>query len=231
MLPLRPSVSEAADGSVSEQERRPLRILCIGAHPDDIEIGAGGALLTLVSERPGCAVDWVVATSPGGRDQEARVSAEALLADVAKVDVHLLGLRESYLDSSGDVVKEALQGLRDSLSAAPDVILTHHRDDRHQDHRTLSDLTWNLWRDHLILEYEIPKWDGDLGRPNVYVPLTETVAERKLRHLAEHFASQRGKDWYDDETFRGLMRLRGMECRSPSRYAEAFHGRKIVLAP
>ncbi|MBX3142973.1 MAG: PIG-L family deacetylase [Trueperaceae bacterium] len=233
MVPLRLSaldLPESAGGSLTESERRPLRILCIGAHPDDIEIGAAGALLTLLSERPGCTVDWVVATSPGAREQEARASAHALLAGLADVEVHLLRLRESYLDGSGVVVKEAMQGVRDALNDAPDLILTHHRDDRHQDHRALSDITWNLWRDHLVLEYEVPKWDGDLSQPSVYVPLSEAVVERKLAHLRAHFASQRGKDWFDDDTFKGLMRLRGMECRSPSRYAEAFHGRKVVLA-
>lgn len=233
MLPLRLAVPSVADGpsaALLEGAPRPLSILCLGAHPDDIEIGAAGTLLTLASQRPGSKVEWVVATSPGCRSQEARASATALLAGLAEVEVRLLGLRESYLDSSGPVVKEALEAVRDALPAEPDLVLTHHRDDRHQDHRALSDLSWNLWRDSLILEYEVPKWDGDLSRPNVYVPLSDAVVERKLTHLRTHFASQRGKDWFDDETFRGLMRLRGMECRSPSRYAEAFHGRKLVLA-
>lgn len=233
MLPLRlavPSMTADQGAALLEGARRPLSILCLGAHADDIEIGAAGTLLTLASERPGSKVEWVVATSPGSRSQEARASAAALLAGLAEVEVRLLGLRESYLDSSGPVVKEALAAVRDALPAEPDLVLTHHRDDRHQDHRVLGDLTWDLWRDNLILEYEVPKWDGDLSRPNVYVPLSEAVVARKLAHLRAHFASQRGKDWFDDETFRGLMRLRGMECRSPSRYAEAFHGRKIVLA-
>lgn len=206
----------------------PLHVLCLGAHSDDIEIGAAGTLLTLVTARPGTSVTWVVASAPGEREAEARRSAEALLGDVSRLDVRVLGLRDGYLDRSGADVKEALAAVRDG-SPDPDLVLTHHRDDRHQDHRAVSDLTWQLWRDHLVLEYEVPKWDGDLGRPNLYVPLSPEVVERKLRHLEEHFASQRGKDWYDAVTFRGLMRLRGMECRALSRFAEAFHARKVVL--
>lgn len=219
--------SDEAPGSAAG----PLNILCLGAHADDIEIGAAGTLMTLVAQRPGCRVDWVVATAADFRAEEAGRSAAALLAGLAEVDVHLLGLRESYLDNSGPAVKEALESVRAALPAQPDLVLTHHRDDRHQDHRAISDLTWSLWRDHLILEYEVPKWDGDLSRPNAYVPLADAVVKRKLAHLDTHFASQRSKDWFDAETFGGLMRLRGLECRSPSRYAEAFHARKLVLTP
>lgn len=205
----------------------PLSVMCLGAHADDIEIGAAGTLLTLLRNRPGSTVSWVVATAPGERVAEAEASAQALLDGLAQADVRVLGLVESYLDRSPEA-KQAIASLQRELPE-PQLVLTHHRDDRHQDHRAISDITWQHWRDHLILEYEIPKWDGDLGRPNLYVPLEEAAVERKLRHLAEHFASQRGKDWYDDGTFRGLMRLRGMECRSPSRYAEAFHARKLQL--
>jgi len=206
----------------------PLHVLCLGAHSDDIEIGVAGTLITLLEARPGSSVTWVVAAASGERDAEARNSAEALLRGVAAVDVRVLGLRDGYLDRVGADVKDALAAVRDD-SPAPDVVFTHHREDRHQDHRAISDLTWQLWRDHLVLEYEVPKWDGDLGRPNLYVPLPGEVAARKLAHLEDHFASQRGKDWYDADTFRGLMRLRGMECRAPSRFAEAFHARKLVL--
>lgn len=211
--------------------REALHVLCLGAHADDIEIGVAGALLTLLSAGALNRVTWVVATADESRAREAEDSGAALMEGVAHVDVRLLGLRESYLDRLGPEVKEAFEEVRNGLSTEPDVVLTHHRDDRHQDHRAISDITWQLWRDHLILEYEVPKWDGDLSRPNLYVPLTTEVAERKLAHLGKHFASQRGKDWYDDGVFRGLMRLRGMECRSPSGYAEAFHARKLVLRP
>lgn len=210
--------------------RAPLHILCLGAHSDDIEIGAAGTLLSLLTERANCQVTWVVASSPARRAEEARASAEELLGGLAHLDIHLLDLRDGYLNSSGPDLKEDLEGVRSSLRSEPDVVFTHHRDDRHQDHRAISDLTWNLWRDHLILEYEVPKWDGDLAQPNVFVPLGADIVERKLNHLATHFASQCGKDWFDEETFRGLLRLRGVECRSPSRYAEAFHGRKLMLA-
>lgn len=205
-------------------------VLCLGAHSDDIEIGAAGSLLTLLAGRPGSHVTWVVACAHGERADEARESAENLLNGFATVEVRLLGLRDGYLDGSGAVVKEAIDTVRKSLASEPDVVFTHYRHDRHQDHRSISDITWNLWRNHLILEYEVPKWDGDMGSPNVFVPLAAHVVERKLAHLATHFASQRTKDWYDDETLRGLMRLRGVECRSASRYAEAFYGRKVSLS-
>lgn len=208
----------------------PLHVLCLGAHSDDVEIGAGATILDLLANRPGSSVTWVVAGAQGDRDAEARASAEALCRDAAEVTIHSLGLRDGYLHSLGPDLKEALEAIRSRQRQEPEIIFTHYRHDRHQDHRAMSDLTWNLWRDHLILEYEIPKWDGDLSQPNVFVPVSEAVVEQKLSHLATHFVSQRSKDWFDAETFRGLMRLRGMECRSPSRYAEAFHARKVVLA-
>lgn len=208
----------------------PVHLLCLGAHSDDIEIGASGALLGLLQGRPGGSVTWVVASASGDREVEARTSAEALVGSTAKLSVHVLGMRDGYLDASRAALKEALETIRSTLTYEPEVIFTHYRHDRHQDHRALCDVTWSLWRDHLILEYEVPKWDGDLSQPNVYVPVAEDLVNRKLAHLSTHFSSQRNKDWFDEETFRGLMRLRGLECRSPSRYAEAFHGRKLVLA-
>lgn len=214
---------------LGRRDLAPLHILCLGAHADDVEIGAAGALLTLLTARPSSRVTWVVATADGKRAREAEHSAAALLESIANVEMRLLGLRESYLDRSSPVAKEAFEEFRSGLDAEPDLVLTHFRGDKHQDHRFISDITWNLWRDQVILEYEVPKWDGDLGQPNLYVPLDPEVTERKLSHLAQHFASQRGKDWYDDGVFRGLMRLRGMECRAPSGYAEAFYARKIVL--
>lgn len=205
----------------------PLNVLCLGAHSDDIEIGAAGTLLTLLDSREGSEVTWVVGSAPGARTQEAESSASVLLAGLARFELRILELEESYMDRSPDT-KRALTEVR-AVCPSPDVVFTHFRFDRHQDHSALSDLTWQLWRDQLILEYEIPKWDGDIGTPNLFVPLAESVVERKLGHLADQFGSQRTKDWYDAETFRGLMRLRGMECRAPSRYAEAFHVRKLRL--
>ncbi len=214
----------------SRSDATPLNVLCLGAHSDDIEIGSAGALLTVLASRPESHVTWVVASADETRSQEAFESARTLLAGRATVDVRALGLRESYFDRLGAAAKEAFEEVRSSLSTEPDLVITHYRDDRHQDHRMVSDITWNLWRDHLVLEYEVPKWDGDLGTPNLYVPLEAEVAERKLAHLEAHFASQHGKDWYDDGVFRGLMRLRGMECRARSGYAEGFYARKVLLA-
>lgn len=209
----------------------PFHLLCLGAHADDIEIGAGGLILSLLSERPGSLVTWVIASASDIREAEGRESAEALVGNLASLDLRFLGQRDGYFDRTGPALKERFEQVRQTLNAEPDMILTHYRHDRHQDHRAVSDITWNLWRDHLILEYEIPKWDGDLGTPNTYLPLAEKVAERKVAHLSTHFLSQRGKDWYDSETITGLMRIRGMECRSPSRYAEGFYARKISLEP
>lgn len=220
----------AGEAALGQGQSDALHALCLGAHADDIEIGAAGTLLSLLAGRQGSVVTWVVASASDVRGKEARDSADALLGGLASVDIRVLSLRDGYLDRSGHAVKEALEDVRASLISEPDVVLTHYRHDRHQDHRAISDITWNLWRDNLVLEYEIPKWDGDMGSPNVFVPLAPDIVERKLTHLQAHFASQRSKDWYDEEALRGLLRLRGMECRAPSRYAEAFYGRKLNLS-
>lgn len=204
------------------------RVLAIGCHADDVEIGCGGTLLALTREHPGLEVTWVVLGAEGDRAAEARASAEDFLAGVARSDVRVHGFRDAFMPYHGEAVKEAFEALKD---VDPDLVLTHTRDDLHQDHRLACELTWNTFRDHLILEYEVPKWDGDLGRPNVYVPLDEGAVAAKLERLLRHFPTQAGKHWYDEETFRGLMRLRGLECASPSRYAEAFYGPKIVVSP
>jgi len=202
----------------------PRRVLALGCHSDDIEIGCGGTLLTLTRSVPDLHVTWVVLAAEDVRADEAHASAAAFLADASSSDVRVLGYRESFLPYLGGEVKEAFERLKDT---APDLVFTHAREDLHQDHRLASDLTWNTFRSHLILEYEIPKYDGDLGRPNVYVALDEPVVDDKLRLLETHFPSQEDKHWFDGELFRGLMRLRGMECAS--RYAEAFVCRKLVL--
>jgi LmbE family N-acetylglucosaminyl deacetylase len=201
----------------------PRRLLAVGCHSDDIEIGCGGTLLTLTRSIPDLHVTWVVLAAKDVRADEAHASAAAFLAG-ARSDVRVLGHRESFLPYDGGEVKEAFEGLKD---AAPDLVFTHAREDLHQDHRLASELTWNTFRDHLILEYEIPKYDGDLGRPNVFVPLDDGVVDDKLRLLQTHFVSQGDKHWFDGELFRGLLRVRGMECAS--RYAEAFVCRKLVL--
>jgi LmbE family N-acetylglucosaminyl deacetylase len=205
----------------------PLRVLYLGAHSDDIEIGCGGAVLELARARPDTTVRWVVFSAGGVRAAEARRSAKAFLGKSAAAAVELHEFRDGYFPMEFGRIKETFETI--ARSFRPDVVFTHRRDDRHQDHRVVSDLTWNTFRRQLILEYEIPKWDGDLGIPNAFVPLSAAVARKKVRLLMEAFASQRGKDWFDEETFRGLARLRGLECRAPSGFAEAFHARKLTL--
>jgi LmbE family N-acetylglucosaminyl deacetylase len=200
------------------------RVLAIGCHSDDIEIGCGGTLLALTRSHPSLKVSWVVLSAVGERADEARESAAAFLADAESADVSVFQHRESFLPYVGAEVKETFESLK---AVRPDVVFTHSRDDLHQDHRLACELTWNTFRDHLVLEYEIPKYDGDLGVPNVFVPLDEALVEEKLRLVREHFTSQAGRHWFDDELFRGLMRMRGME--SAVRYAEAFTCRKLRL--
>ena len=205
------------------------RVLAIGCHADDIEIGCGGTLLTLVAANPELEVDWVVLAAPGERAAEARASAAAFLAGAAAARVEVHEFRDGFLPYVGGEVKEVFEDLKRRVD--PQLVLTHAGYDFHQDHRLACELTWNTFRDHLILEYEIPKFDGDLGRPNVFVPLEPDVVERKLALIEQHFPSQAGKHWFDRETFLGLMRLRGMEAVAPTRFAEAFTSRKAVLAP
>jgi LmbE family N-acetylglucosaminyl deacetylase len=207
---------------------RPTKILCLGAHADDIEIGVGGTLISWLSAGAEISVTWCVLSGGPDRAVEARNSAEAFLDGAHRTDVQLANFRDSYFPEEGIALKEWFEALRGRIEK-PDVIFCHRRDDAHQDHREVSRLTWNAFRDHLILEYEIPKWDGDLGQPNSYVALSADVMNRKLELLHAHFPTQKGKDWFDQETFRGLARIRGMECRAPERYAEAFYVRKLLL--
>jgi len=202
-------------------------LLCIGAHSDDIEIGAGGTILSWLRAGVILDVHWCVLSAAGPRGSEARASAEQFLAGAASANVELAEFEDSYFPYLGGAVKAWMQGLKERVD--PDIVLTHRATDTHQDHRELCQLTGNAFRDNLILEYEIPKWDGDLGRPNLYVPLSDGVLAEKIELLETHFASQRTKSWFDAETFRGLARLRGMECRAPSGYAEAFFARKLLL--
>lgn len=201
-----------------------LTLLCLGAHSDDIEIGAGGAILTWLASGAGIDVHWCVGSAIGERADEARKSAADFLKGAAKSELHLAEFRDGYFPAERSAVKDWVESLK---HIQPDVVLVHQRDDAHQDHRFLNELAWNSFRDHLILEYEIPKWDGDMGKPNMYVALEESVLARKIELLNAHFGTQRSKAWFDDETFRGLARLRGMECRA--RYAEAFYARKLLL--
>jgi LmbE family N-acetylglucosaminyl deacetylase len=204
----------------------PLRLLALGAHADDAEIGAGGTVLRLLAERPHAEVRWVVFTGAGTpREAEARASAAAFLANAARAHVDVLGFRDGFLPFSGVEVKEHFEAALKGF--APHLVLTHARDDRHQDHRLVSDLAWNTFRGGpVVAEYEIPKWDGDLGRPNAYVALDEATLARKTDALLAHFPSQAVKPWFTADTFRALARLRGVEAAAP--FAEAFTCRKLV---
>jgi LmbE family N-acetylglucosaminyl deacetylase len=204
------------------------RVLAIGCHADDIEIGCGGTLLSLGRANAELEVDWVVLASPGSRADEARASAADFLAGCAVARVQVHEFRDGFLPYVGSEVKDVFEELKGRVD--PQIVFTHSHYDLHQDHRLACELTWNTFRNHLILEYEIPKVDGDLGRPNVFVPLDGDIVERKLELLEQHFPSQADKHWFDRETFVGLMRLRGMEGVAPSRYAEAFTARKAVFA-
>ncbi|HEY8598996.1 MAG TPA: PIG-L deacetylase family protein [Thermomicrobiales bacterium] len=205
----------------------PLQILAIGAHSDDIEIGCGGSLLRLIAEHPGCAVRWVVLSGSEARACEARASAADLLAGVENPEIVVGEFKDGFFPYQGAEVKTFFEGLKTGFH--PDIIFTHRRDDAHQDHRVVAELTWNTFRDHLILEYEIPKYDGDLGAPNIFISLSEAHCQRKTQALLHHFASQRTKHWFSADLFLGLLRLRGMEANSPTTYAEGFYCRKAVL--
>lgn len=209
------------------ESEAPRTVLAIGAHSDDLEIGCGGSLLSLARGNPAVRVHWVVLAAGGTRGEEAERSAEAFLASVSDRTIEVHDFRDGYLPYQGAAVKDVFESLK--VRIEPDLVLAHTGDDFHQDHRLVCELTWNTFRDHLVLEYEIPKYDGDVGRPNTYVALTDAIVDEKLSLLEAHFETQRGKDWFDPEVFRGLMRLRGMECRAPSGYAEAFVARKLPL--
>ena len=205
-----------------------LSVLCLGAHSDDLEIGLGGLILEWIDSGVALDVRWCVLSATGHRGSEALASANAFLAGASKTTIQLGGFKDGQFPYQGEAIKAWLEGQKKEIQ--PDLIFTHAGHDAHQDHRMVCELTWNVFRDHLILEYEIPKWDGDLGRPNVYVPMKAGVLERKIGFLQAHFRTQRSKDWFDERTFRGLARLRGMECRGPDGYAEAFFVKKMVLA-
>jgi LmbE family N-acetylglucosaminyl deacetylase len=205
----------------------PCRILAIGCHADDIEIGCGGTILRLIEALPTVEVCWVVLSAHGVRAEEVERSAEAFLDGVARKEVVVRDYRDGFLPYNGGEVKQFFEDLKPKIS--PDLIFTHYLDDRHQDHRLAAELTWNTFRDHFILEYEIPKYDGDFGSPNVFVHLTERIAEAKVERLLEFFQTQRDRRWFTEDLFLGVLRIRGMESNSPTRYAEGFYGRKVVV--
>jgi LmbE family N-acetylglucosaminyl deacetylase len=205
----------------------PRHVLCLGAHCDDIEVGCGGTMLELVRREPPPAVTWVVLTSDARRRKEALASARAILRDVGTKNVVIRDFRDGFLPHAGAAVKDFFEELKRTVS--PDVVFTHYGDDRHQDHRVVSELTWNTFRDQLILEYEIPKFDGDFGSPNVFVHLNPRTCRLKVRNVLDTFASQRGKRWFDADVLKSVLRLRGLESNAPDGYAEGFYCRKLVL--
>ncbi|HXX65352.1 MAG TPA: PIG-L deacetylase family protein [Bacteroidota bacterium] len=205
----------------------PYRLLCLGAHCDDIEIGCGGTVLRLARELKQVSVTWVVFCSNEIRAREAASCADKFLSGVREKRVVIKNYRDGFLPYNGGEVKDFFEQLKKEVN--PDLILTHYGKDRHQDHRLVSELTWNTWRDHFILEYEVPKYDGDLGAPNFFVPLSEDDCRMKVDHITSAFASQSTKHWFSSETFLGLARLRGMESCASEHYAEAFYSRKVVI--
>ena len=213
--------------SLGRREAAPIRLLVLGAHSDDAEIGCGGTILQLAAEGALAEVCWVVLSGTGDRAEEARASAEAMLDGVPEQQILLPGFRDGFFPYDGADIKAFFEELK---GFAPDVILTHQRNDLHQDHRITCELTWNTFRNHFILEYEVPKYDGDMGRPNFFVPVAEDVSRRKVAHLMRHFGTQLNRHWFTEDLFEGLLRLRGMECNSPTSHAEAFYSRKAVLA-
>ena len=208
--------------------RRPFHLLCLGAHSDDIEIGCGGTILKLLANNSHMSVEWVVFSAEGPRRLEAQASASRFLQGAQHKIVSIKRFRGSFFPYCGEKIKRCFEQLKHSRN--PDLILTHYRYDLHQDHRVVCDLTWNTFRNHLILEYEIPKFDGDMGTPNVFVPLDKKLCRLKVRHLLESFQTQRSKHWFTEDTFLSLLRLRGIESGPQTTYAEAFHCRKLVLS-
>jgi LmbE family N-acetylglucosaminyl deacetylase len=212
---------------LARSRRAAFRILCLGAHSDDIEIGCGGTLLRLLETYTNVTCHWVVFTAEGPRAREARTGARRFLRGAARSSVTIHTFRNGFFPSLTAEIKTSFEELKAIVS--PDLIFSHYRGDLHQDHRTVAELTWNTFRDHTILEYEVPKYDGDIGAPNAFFRLDGRTARRKVRLLMQTFGTQRGKDWFTEDTFLALLRLRGMECRAPERYAEAFYCRKAVL--
>lgn len=203
------------------------RILCLGAHSDDIEIGCGGTLLRLLAERPNCHVDWIVFSASSARRREALESAHLFLKNMRSTKITIRSYQDGFFPYQGAKIKKEFEEIKKKIK--PDLIFTHYRHDLHQDHRLLNELTWSTFRNHSIWEYEIPKYDGDLGSPNIFVELSDAFCSQKIDHLVRVFGTQRSKHWFTRETFQSLLRLRGMEANASSQYAEAFYVRKLVL--
>lgn len=220
-------VSRMLLSSLQSRNLQGLKVLCLGSHSDDIEIGCGGTVLRLIETFPDVTIGWIVFGAGRERAREARMSARDQLRGAARKTVLVKDFRESFFPSQVTAIKREFERLKRQWD--PDIIFTHYRHDLHQDHRTISELTWNTWRRHLILEYEIPKYDGDLRSPNVFVPLDKRIGETKISHLMRHFATQRSKTWFTEDTFWAMLRIRGVEANSPTAYAEAFYCRKLIL--
>jgi LmbE family N-acetylglucosaminyl deacetylase len=208
------------------KDRSP-RLLCLGAHADDIEIGCGGTIIELLRRHPDSEVHWAVFSAAGARRKEAERAARRFLAGAAKFTITIHDFRDGFLPYEGASVKEAFELLKDGFE--PDVVFTHYRDDLHQDHRLVNELTGNTFRNHLVLEYEIPKFDGDLGAPNAFAPLPVATCDEKVDAILDSYTTQRDKFWFTGDTFRSILRLRGVEARSASGFAEAFYARKIPI--
>jgi LmbE family N-acetylglucosaminyl deacetylase len=206
---------------------RSLQFLCIGAHSDDIEIGCGGTVLRLISEYRTIGVQWVVLGSSGKRTEEAVASANRFLSGVKSRNIVVKHFKNAFFPYQGENIKRYFE--KELKRVSPDIIFTHYRHDLHQDHRLVSELTWNTFRNHLILEYEILKYDGDLGVPNVFVPLDEKVCREKIRIIMDSFESQKGKHWFTEDAFLSMLRIRGIESGSARKYAEGFYCRKMIL--
>ena len=215
-----------ATSSLREFGRRPCNILCLGAHADDIEIGCGGTLLKLLEQHEQVSCRWIVFSADAERERECRTGAERFLRRAVHPQVDVLHFRDGFMPFEGTAIKEHFERLKDE--APPDLIFTHYLRDRHQDHRLLSELTWNTFRHHLILEYEVPKYDGDFGQPNVFVELSDEQGRRKIEYLMQCYETQRRKRWFAEETFRAVLRLRGMEAAASTGWAEGFYGRKLL---
>jgi len=211
----------------SRSAAQPLRVLCIGAHCDDVDIGCGATLLSLQREHPRVAIDWVLLSGNEERRAEARKAMTAFVRPKARGELRFGGFRDGFFPAQYAQIKEFFESLKQL--PRPDIVFCHERDDRHQDHRIVNELVWCTFRDHLVLEYEIMKWDGGLNQPNIYVPVTAREASAKADKLLRAYQSQATKDWFTRDALYALLRLRGVECRAPSGFAEAFHGRKIVL--
>jgi LmbE family N-acetylglucosaminyl deacetylase len=207
--------------------KRPLQILCLGAHSDDIEIGCGGTILRLIESQPSTRIDWVVFSANASRRREALRSAGLFLKGTGSKNITVRSYRDGFFPYAGMKIKQDFERLKKRIN--PDLVFTHYRHDLHQDHRLLNELTWNTFRDHLILEYEIPKYDGDLGSPNVFSPLEASTCRKKAAFLQQAFRTQASKQWFSNDTFLALMRLRGVEANSPTGFAEAFYARKVSL--